>query len=177
MKSCRTRPLPLAPRSVPPPPDRASTWVCPRHIAGDTAPSLARPGVPIQYHPRRGVNPSRDFPRPCPSVPSLGRLLIAELLRAYGRHPVRTPSVTLPAAERHDELIDAALYKLVGGARVGAAGKRWERARRQARLPVKMGGMGLTSAVDIREPAWIGTCGPSSPGRCASCTLLSATLT
>ena len=67
------------------------------------------------------------------------------------------PSVTLPAAERHDELIDAALYKLVGGARVGAAGKRWERARRQARLPVKMGGMGLTSAVDIREPAWIGT--------------------
>ena len=53
------------------------------------------------------------------------------------------PSVTLPAAERHDELIDAALYKLVGGAR--AAGKRWERARRQARLPVKMGGMGLTS--------------------------------
>ena len=67
------------------------------------------------------------------------------------------PSVTLPAAERHDELIDAALYKLVGGARVGAAGKRWERARRQARLPVKMGGMGLTSAVGIREPAWIGT--------------------
>ena len=65
------------------------------------------------------------------------------------------PSVTLPAAERHDELIDAALYKLVGGARVGAAGKRWERARRQARLPVKMGGMG--HAVDIREPAWIGT--------------------
>ena len=27
------------------------------------------------------------------------------------------PSVTLPAAERHDELIDTALYKLVGGAR------------------------------------------------------------
>ncbi|EOD07991.1 hypothetical protein EMIHUDRAFT_106329 [Emiliania huxleyi CCMP1516] len=67
------------------------------------------------------------------------------------------PSVTLPAAERHDELIDAALYKLVGGARVGAAGTRWERACKQARLPVKMGGMGLTSAVDIREPAWIGT--------------------
>ena len=67
------------------------------------------------------------------------------------------PSVTLPAAERHDELIDAALYKLVGGARVGAAGTCWERARKQARLPVKMGGMGLTSAVDIREPAWIGT--------------------
>ena len=60
-----------------PPPDRASTWVCPRHIAGDTAPSLARPGVPIQYHPRRGVNPSRDFPRhqkrpflwPCRTAP------------------------------------------------------------------------------------------------------------
>ena len=34
------------------------------------------------------------------------------------------PSVTLPAAERHDELIDTALYKLVGGARVGAAGTR-----------------------------------------------------
>ena len=67
------------------------------------------------------------------------------------------PSVTLPAAERHDELIDTALYKLVGGARVGAAGTCWERARKQARLPVKMGGMGLTSAVDIREPAWIGT--------------------
>ena len=32
-----------------------------------------------------------------------------------------------------------ALYKLVGGARVGAAGTRWERARKQARLPVKMG--------------------------------------
>ena len=31
------------------------------------------------------------------------------------------------------------------------------RACKQARLPVKMGGMGLTSAVDIREPAWIGT--------------------
>ena len=28
---------------------------------------------------------------------------------------------------------------------------------RQVRLPVEMGGMGLTSAVDIREPAWIGT--------------------
>ena len=87
------------------------------------------------------------------------------------------PSVTLPAAERHDELIDAALYKLVGGARVGAAGTCWERARKQARLPVKMGGMGLTSAVDIREPAWIGTWALVAGGSCANCTFPSVTST
>ena len=39
-----------------------------------------------------------------------------------------------------------------------------------------MGGMGLTSAVDIREPAWIGTWALVA-GSCASCMLLSATLT
>ena len=87
------------------------------------------------------------------------------------------PSVTLPAAERHDELIDTALYKLVGGARVGAAGTCWERARKQARLPVKMGGMGLTSAVWTFASRRGLARGRSSPGPCASCMLLSATST
>ena len=33
----------------------------------------------------------------------------------------------------------------------------FERALKQARLPVNMGGMGLTGAEDIRNAAWVGT--------------------
>ena len=47
--------------------------------------------------------------------------------------------------------------ELVGGARVGRKDVQWVRALKQARLPVNMGGMGLTSAEDIRGAAWVGT--------------------
>ena len=67
------------------------------------------------------------------------------------------PSVTLAAAKEHDRLIADSLYELVGGARVGRDDDRWVRALKQARLPVNMGGMGLTSAEDIRGAAWVGT--------------------
>ena len=67
------------------------------------------------------------------------------------------PSVTLAAAKEHDRLIADSLYELVGGARVGRKDVQWVRALKQARLPVNMGGMGLTSAEDIRGAAWVGT--------------------
>ena len=67
------------------------------------------------------------------------------------------PSVTQDAAREHDRLMEEALYTLVGGARVGRNSPRWRVAVQQARLPVRMGGMGLTSAMDIREAAWVGT--------------------
>ena len=67
------------------------------------------------------------------------------------------PSVTQDAAREHDRLMEEALYALVGGARVGRNSPRWRVAVQQARLPVRMGGMGLTSAMDIREAAWVGT--------------------
>ena len=67
------------------------------------------------------------------------------------------PSVTQDAAREHDRLMEEALYALVGGSRVGRNSPRWRVAVQQARLPVRMGGMGLTSAMDIREAAWVGT--------------------
>ena len=65
------------------------------------------------------------------------------------------PSVTLDAARRHDELMADAIVGVIGAA-TGDERVR-SMALRQARLPVKMGGMGLTSMEEIRSAAWIGT--------------------
>ena len=65
------------------------------------------------------------------------------------------PSVTIDAARVHDALMTEAIIGVIGA----AAGDEEERdlALKQARLPVKMGGMGLTSMEEIRHAAWIGT--------------------
>ena len=57
------------------------------------------------------------------------------------------PSVTAAAARRHDELIERAFYSLVHSE--GATTTEITFALRQARLPVSLGGMGLTAMVDI----------------------------
>ena len=86
------------------------------------------------------------------------------------------PSVTLPAAERHDELIDAALLYTSSSAGRGSA------------PPASVGsGRAGRRACPSRWAAWATPWtsasrrglahGPSSPGRCAICMLLSATLT
>ena len=65
------------------------------------------------------------------------------------------PSVTDAAAERHDELIARAFHATI----VTSASTEQERrhAEQQARLPVRMGGMGLTQMHPIRPAAWVGT--------------------
>ena len=65
------------------------------------------------------------------------------------------PSVTIDAARLHDDLIEEAFHKIVASA-AGSASQR-ARAARQARLPVKHGGMGLTAMESIRDAAWVGT--------------------
>ena len=65
------------------------------------------------------------------------------------------PSVTIDAARLHDDLIEEAFHKIVASA-AGSASQR-ARAAGQARLPVKHGGMGLTSMESIRDAAWVGT--------------------
>ena len=60
-------------------------------------------------------------------------------------------AATAAAAAQHDQLIEQAFHDVVGTAQATAA----ERARAvlQARLPVKMGGLGLTSQVDVAPAA------------------------
>ena len=65
------------------------------------------------------------------------------------------PSLTIDAARLHDKIIAAAFHRIVGS-ESGSLAQR-ERALRQARLPVKLGGMGLTSMESIRAAAWVGT--------------------
>ena len=53
------------------------------------------------------------------------------------------PSLTIDAARLHDKIIATAFHRIVGS-ESGSLAQR-ERALRQARLPVNLGGMGLTS--------------------------------
>jgi hypothetical protein len=63
---------------------------------------------------------------------------------------------TAAVAERHDALIQAAFFSIVR--LIFSAGElRKDIALAQVRLPVKMGGMGLTSMVQIRPAAVVGT--------------------
>jgi len=55
------------------------------------------------------------------------------------------PSLTIDAARLHDKSIATAFHRILGS-ESGSLAQR-ERALRQARLPVNLGGMGLTSAV------------------------------
>jgi hypothetical protein len=65
-------------------------------------------------------------------------------------------ATTAAAAERHDALIQAAFFSIVR--LISLAGElRRDIALAQARLPVKMGGMGLTSMTQIRPAAVVGT--------------------
>jgi hypothetical protein len=65
------------------------------------------------------------------------------------------PSVTIDAARKHDEIIEETWHAML---RTTSASQR-ERglAFRQARLPVDMGGMGITSMEEIRDAAWVGS--------------------
>ena len=65
------------------------------------------------------------------------------------------PSMTIEAAQEHDRLIASAFHRIVGSEAGSPA--QCERALRQARLPVKLGGLGLTSMAAIRRAAWVGT--------------------
>ena len=58
------------------------------------------------------------------------------------------------ALERQYKIIAAAFHRIVGS-ESGSLAQR-ERALRQARLPVNLGGMGLTSMESIRAAAWVG---------------------
>jgi hypothetical protein len=62
---------------------------------------------------------------------------------------------TRAAAARHDELIAAAFHDIACSHPAGPL--RRDLALKQARLPVKMGGMGLTSMVSISPAAVVGT--------------------
>jgi len=62
---------------------------------------------------------------------------------------------TAAAAARHDELIAEALHAVAASTGATAAERR--RAEAQARLPVKMGGLGLTSQVAIAQAARVGS--------------------
>ena len=57
------------------------------------------------------------------------------------------PSLTIDAARLHDKIIATAFHRIVGS-ESGSLAQR-ERALRQARLPVNLGGMGLTSMESI----------------------------
>ena len=57
------------------------------------------------------------------------------------------PSLTIDAARLHDKSIATAFHRILGS----ESGSLAQRALRQARLPVNLGGMGLTSAV-LRLP-------------------------
>ena len=63
--------------------------------------------------------------------------------------------MTIDAARLHDGMIEEAFHRIVAS----AAGSPLQRARaiRQARLPVKMGGMGLRCMEATRDAAWVGT--------------------
>ena len=65
------------------------------------------------------------------------------------------PSVTKKAAQRHDEIIASAFHNTI----VTSTSTEKERllALQQARLPVRLGGMGLTEQNAIRPAAWVGT--------------------
>ena len=63
--------------------------------------------------------------------------------------------MTIEAAQEHDRLIASAFHRIVGSEAGSPA--QCERALRQARLPVKLGGLGLTSMAAIRRAAWVGT--------------------
>jgi hypothetical protein len=65
------------------------------------------------------------------------------------------PSVTIDAARRHDEIIEEVWHGIVLTA--AATVRERELAFRQARLPVKLGGMGITSMEQVRPAAWIGS--------------------
>ena len=64
------------------------------------------------------------------------------------------PSVTRDAARLHDALVARLFHSIVGTA--AATADESEAAEEQARLPVKMGGLGLTSMLKIRGAAWAG---------------------
>ena len=65
------------------------------------------------------------------------------------------PDVTEAAARRHDELVSLFISVLVR-ADTGTAEERGA-ALEQARLPVRMGGLGVTPMFAIRPAAWIGS--------------------
>ena len=65
------------------------------------------------------------------------------------------PDVTEAAARRHDELIGAALGQMLQAAEATEAER--DLALQQARLPVRLGGLGYTSTFSIRSAAWVGT--------------------
>ena len=65
------------------------------------------------------------------------------------------PSVTIDAARRHDEIIEEVWHGIVQTA--AATVRERELAFRQARLPVKLGGMGITSMEQVRPAAWVGS--------------------
>ena len=65
------------------------------------------------------------------------------------------PAVTAAAARRQDELVSEALCGVFGT--TGATAMEVELALMQARLPVKLGGCGMTSMEDIAGPACIGS--------------------
>ena len=65
------------------------------------------------------------------------------------------PSVTIDAARLHDKMVADAFLRIVSSA--AATERERDMALAQARLPVKLGGMGLTSMEAIRPSAWVGT--------------------
>ena len=65
------------------------------------------------------------------------------------------PEATEAAARLHDRLIEDAFLQSVGAH--AATTEERDFAVMQARLPVKLGGMGLTSMMDIQRSAWVGS--------------------
>jgi hypothetical protein len=65
------------------------------------------------------------------------------------------PAASRLAAHRHDALVEAAFHKIVGTASATHAER--SRAVQQARLPVKMGGLGLTAMSDTLDAACVGS--------------------
>ncbi|EOD31918.1 hypothetical protein EMIHUDRAFT_231148 [Emiliania huxleyi CCMP1516] len=116
---------------------------------------LARP-IRKALEPLSGIKALRDT-KTIHTAQQLAQVLLRFCSNTTLTFFLRTmpPSVTQDAAREHDRLMEEALYTLVGGARVGRNSPRWRVAVQQARLPVRMGGMGLTSAMDIREAAWV----------------------
>ncbi|CAN0072477.1 unnamed protein product, partial [Ascophyllum nodosum] len=74
-------------------------------------------------------------------------------------HLLRTvpPSITGQAAANYDALVEWALASIIAGDGAAAAGLPTpEEALRQAHLPIREGGLGLTSSSSIKGAAYIG---------------------
>ena len=65
------------------------------------------------------------------------------------------PSVSLAGAVRHDALVECHYRRILQDKAATAA--EMEAAAMQMRLPVNLGGMGMTSMVDINSSAWVGS--------------------